>query len=199
MIGGDGKMEEEKNNRGFGVERVYRNVGGEKMEKVKSKPIDFVGEVIKEFGLEDMEIIRQEAGFDEEEKTTLYEVMDMIWVYGQSTGGFCLQVEKSVPEFIVIKYGHRPNEFSKYSYSLGEVLFTDGDIVFISRMVDTDGNTRYDVYYKYKLINAKFALVFRYEENNFSGYDQQFLAIRVYGGDDKLINVLRRLNDLLSI
>jgi len=171
-----------------------KNVGGGKMEKVGN----FVMEIVRETGLEDSLLVRQETGLYEKEETALYEVLDMIWRYGQHTGGFSLETEKSVPEFLVIRCGHRPNEFSRYFYYLKEVLFTDGSLVFISKMVDTDGNTHYDVYYKYKLINAKFALVFSYEENNFSGYDQQFLAIRVYGGEDKLITVLRRLNDLLS-
>jgi hypothetical protein len=188
---------ERENVEGFGVERVSCIRGGEKMVEKKSRPIDFVGEVIKEFGLEDMDIIRQEAGFDEKEETTLYEVLDMIWIYGQSTGGFVLRYEPLMPDYITIEYGHRPNEFSRYYYKRGEVLFTDGNVVFISRLIDTDGNTHYDVYYKYKVINATFVLIVRYDENNFSGCDQQFLTVYLYGENEKLVNVLRRLNDLL--
>ena len=193
---------EEKNNRGFGVERVYCVDGGEKMVEKESgkmeKPVDFVGEIVRDIGLEDMKLVRQEAGFYEKEETTLYEVLDMIWTYGQSTGGFVIEHEPLTPEYITIEHGHRPDEFSRYYYRRGEVLFTDGDIVFISRMVDTDGNTHYDVYYKYKLINAKFVLILRYDENNFSGYNQQSLTVYLYGKNEKLLNVLRRLNDLLS-
>jgi hypothetical protein len=198
MIGGDGKMEEEKNVEGFGVERVYRNVvcmdGGEKMEE----KMDLVWKILREEKLEPINVrVRGDPYYDEEE-VGLFDIMDFIWVYGQSTGGFLLQVEDGVPEFIVIECGYTPNEFSRYHYSRSETLVTDGQTVFISRFVDSDGNTHHDEYYKYKVINATFVMTVRYEENNFNG-ENRYLHVFYYGDkNSKLVNVLRRLNDLLS-
>jgi len=189
---------ERENVEGFGVERVYCINGGEKMEEVKSKPIDFVLETVREFGLEDMNLTKQDAGFLEEEETTLYEILDMIWTYGQSTGGFYLGINPVVPEFVTIEWGYRPNEFSWYYYHRSEVLVTDGELVFISRFVDSDGNTHHDEYYKYRLTGATFAMIVRYEENNFNDADRQHLAVYLYGGNERLVKVLRRLNDLLT-
>ena len=175
-------MEEKKNVENFGVD----------------KPIDFVLETVKSVELEDMELVCIEAGKRDKETITLYEVLDMVWTHGQSTGGYVLTLEDEVPEFITIEHGHRSDFLSRYYYRRSEVLFTDGNPVFVSRMVDTDGNTRYNVYYKYKVINAKFAMIVRYDEDNFDDIDQSYLAIWVYGDCPKLVEVLRRLDDLLT-
>jgi hypothetical protein len=198
MIGGDGKMEEEKNVEGFGMERVYRNVvcidGGEKMKE----EIDFVGQIAKEEKLEPIDVrIRGHPYYMEEDEIGIMDILDSIWTYGQTTGGFVLNVEKTVPEFITIKKGYRPNAFSKYYYSIDSVLVTNGRTVFVSKLVDSDDNTHCDIYYKYKIIDATFAIVIQYEENNFNG-EQRFLDVWVYGNNEKLVTVLRRLNDLLS-
>jgi hypothetical protein len=189
---------ERENVESFGGVWAYCINGGEKMEEVKSKPIDFVLETVREFGQEDMNLTKQDAGFLEEEETTLYEILDMIWTYGQSTGGFYLGINPVVPEFVTIEWGHRPNELSRYYYHRSEVLVTDGELVFISRFVDSDGNTHHDEYYKYKVLNATFAMIVRYEENNFNNTDSQHLAVYLYGGNERLVKVLRRLNDLLT-
>jgi hypothetical protein len=128
----------------------------------------------------------------------LLDVLDTIWGIGQYTGGFTLNIEKRVPEFVVIEEGYRPNEFSRYFYSRTGMLATDGQTIFISKLVSSDGNTHHDIYYKYKLLNATFAIVTRYEKNNFYETEQEFLDVWVYGGNEKLVEVLRRMNDLLS-
>jgi hypothetical protein len=195
-------MMEEKNVEGFGAERVYHNVvcidGGEKMEKVENKPIDFVMETVKSVGLEPITVrVRSDPYIEDEDETGIIDILDFIWTYGQSTGGFALVVEKEVPEFITIECGYRPNT-SRYYYSRSETLATDGRTVFISRFIDSDGNTHHDEYYKFKLLNATFALIVGYEENNFNG-ENRYLTVYYYGDpNSKLVNVLRRLNDLLS-
>jgi hypothetical protein len=198
MIGGGENMEEEKKVEGFGVERVYqtqeKKLGGEKMEE-----IDFVRQIAKEEKLEPIDVrVRGDPDYMEEYETGIMDILDFIWVYGQSTGGFLLQVEDGVPEFIVIECGYTPNEFSRYHYSRSETLVTDGKTVFISRLVDSDGNTHHDEYYKFMLVNATFVMTVRYEENNFNG-ENRYLHVFYYGDkNSKLVNVLRRLNDLLS-
>ena len=193
---------EEKNNRGFGVERVYRNVvcidGGEKMEEGKSKPIDFVLETVKSVGLEPTTVrVRRDPYYLDEEEIGLLDVLDTIWEIGQNTGGFVLMIEEGVPEFVTIVDGYTP-DFGWYYYNRSETLVTDGQTIFISRMVDSDGNTHCDTYYKYKITNATFAMIIRYEKNNFNG-ENQYLDVYFYGDkNSKLVNVLRRLNDLLS-
>jgi len=168
-------------------------VRGEKM-----KPIDFVMETVKSVGLEPITVrVRSDPYLEEEEETGILDILDFIWTYGQTTGGFALIIEKEVPEFITIECGYRP-DISRYYYSRSETLATDGRTVFISRLIDTDGNTHYDVYCKYKVINATFALIVGYEENNFNG-ENRYLTVYYYGDpNSKLVNVLRRLNDLLS-
>jgi len=171
-----------------------KNVGGDKMEK----PADFVIETVKSIGLEPKIVKVRMDPYSDEEETDLLDVLDTIWKIGQYTGGFTLVTEKRVPEFVVIEEGYRPNEFSRYFYSKTGMLATDGQTIFVSRLVDSDGNTHHDIYYKYKLLNATFAIVTRYEKNNFHGTEQEFLDVWVYGREDKLVTVLRRLNDLLS-
>ena len=169
-------------------------VGGEKMKNV----VDFVREACKNVGLEQIAVRVRAEPYLKEEETSILDILDLIWTYGQSTGGFVLQIEKEVPEFITIRMGYRPNEFSKYYYNRSETLVTDGRTVFISRLVDSDGNTHYDGYYKFKVIGATFVLVLEYEKNNFNG-EQEFLDVYYYGDpNSKLVTVLRRLNDLLS-
>jgi hypothetical protein len=191
------KMERE-NVEGFGVERVYRNVvcmdGGEKMEE----KMDFVGEIAKEEKLEPIDVrVRGDPDYMEEYETGIMDILDFIWTYGQTTGGFLLQIEKEIPEFITIECGYRP-DISRYHYSRSETLVTDGQTIFVSRLVDSDGNTHHDEYYKYKVINATFVLVIGYEENNFNG-ENRYLHVFYYGDkNSKLVNVLRRLNDLLT-
>jgi hypothetical protein len=146
--------------------------------------------------------VRAEPYYEEEEATIL-DILDVIWTYGQTTGGFVLQVEEKVPEFVTVKCGYRPNVFSWYYYNVSGTLVTDGQTVFVSRLVDSDGNTHHDEYYKFKLVNARFAMIIRYGENNFNG-ENRYLDVYFYGNKDgdkesKLITVLRRLNDLLSI
>jgi hypothetical protein len=192
--------------RGFGgVEAPHSNMlenGGEKMVEKESgkmeKPVDFVLEACKSVGLENMCVRVRAEPYYEEEEATILDILDFIWTYGQTTGGFLLQVEDGVPEFIVIECGYTPNEFSWYYYSRSETLVTDGQTVFISRFVDSDGNTHHDEYYKYRLTSATFAMVIGYEENNFNG-ENRYLHVFYYGDkNSKLVNVLRRLNDLLA-
>jgi len=174
---------------GFGAEQVR----GEKMEK----PIDFVMEIVRETGLEPIVVrVRGEPNYMDENETGILDVLDMIWTYGQSTGGFALSIEERVPEFITIECGYRP-DISRYYYSRSETLVTDGRTVFISRFVDSDGVTHHDEYYKFKLLNATFALVIKHERNNFNG-EQEYLDVILYGRNEKLEKVLRRLNDLLA-
>jgi hypothetical protein len=162
------------------------------------KPIDFVGQIVKEEKLEPIDVrIRGHPYYMEEDETGIMDILDSILTYGQTTGGFVLNVGKTVPEFITIKKGYRPNELSKYYYSIDSVLATDGQTVFVSKLVDSDDNTHCDIYYKYKLIDATFAIVIQYEENNFNG-EQRFLDVWVYGDNEKLVKVLRRMNDLLA-
>jgi len=181
---------EEKNVEGFGVERA----GGEEM-----KNVDFVLEIAREEKLEPISVrIRGEPYYIEEDETGIMDVLDMIFEMGQQTGGFVLQIEKEIPEFITIVDGYRPNEFSRYYYNRSSVLVTDGQTIFVSKLVDSDGNTHHDIYYKYKLLNATFALEIRHEKNNFNG-EQEFLDVYYYGDpNSRLVTVLRRLNDLLS-
>ena len=161
--------------------------------------IDFVGQIAKEEKLEPMNIrIRGEPYYMEEEEIGLLDVLDMVWQYGQQTGGFVLNMEQKVPEFITIECGYTPDEFSRYHYSRSETLVTDGQTIFISKLVDSDGNTHHDEYYKFKVLNATFVMIIRYEENNFNG-ENRYLDVYFYGDkNSKLVNVLRRLNDLLS-
>jgi hypothetical protein len=178
---------------------MEKNIGGGvKMENVESKSVDFVLETVKSVGLENVCVrVRGDPYYDEEE-TSILDILDFIWTYGQSTGGFVLQIEKELPEFIAIVDGYTPNEFSRYYYSRSETLVTNGKTVFISKLVDTDGHSKHDVYRKYKILNATFAMVIRYEENNFNG-ENRYLDVFYYGDpNSKLVNVLRRLNDLLS-
>jgi hypothetical protein len=164
----------------------------------KEKPIDFVLEIAREEKLEPISVrIRGEPYYMEEDETGIMDVLDMIFEIGQQTGGFVLNIGKTVPEFITIVDGYRPNEFSRYYYNRSSVLVTDGKTIFISRTIDSDGNTHHDVYYKFKVINATFALEIRHEKNNFNG-EQEFLDVILYGRNEKLEKVLRRLNDLLS-
>jgi hypothetical protein len=164
----------------------------------KEKPIDFVMKIAKEEKLEPITVrVRADPYYMEEGETGIMDILDFIWTYGQSTGGFVLIIEKEVPEFITIEYGYRP-DISRYYYSRSETLATDGQTIFISRMVDSDGNTHHDEYYKFKLLNATFALIVGYEENNFNG-ENRYLTVYYYGDpNSKLVTVLRRLNDLLS-
>jgi hypothetical protein len=191
-------MEEKKNVEGFGVGRVYCINGGEKNMCEEKKPIDFVGEIVRDIGLENVCVKVRGDPYFEEEETGILDILDFIWIYGQTTGGFVLQIEKEIPEFIVIECGYCPNEFSRYHYSRSETLVTDGQTIFLSRMVDSNGNTHHDEYYKYKVINATFVLVVGYEENNFNG-ENRYLYVFYYGDkNSKLVEVLRRLNDLLT-
>jgi hypothetical protein len=160
--------------------------------------MDFVGSVVKSIGLENVCVKVRGDPYFEEEETSILDILDFIWTYGQTVRGFALMVEKEVPEFIVIECGYCPNEFSRYHYSRSETLVTDGQTVFISRFVDSDGNTHHDEYYKYKLINATFAMIVRYEENNFNDTDNRYLSVYLYGGNERLVKVLRRLDDLLT-
>ena len=177
-------------------------VGGEKMKMEKGGKIeivDYVLEVSREEKLEPISVrVRRDPYYLEEDETDVLGIMDMIFEMGQQTGGFVLQIEKEVPEFITIVDGYRPNEFSRYYYNRSSVLVTDGQTIFVSKLVDSDGNTHHDVYYKFKVINATFALEIRHEKNNFNG-EQEFLDVYYYGDpNSKLVLLLRRLNDLLS-
>jgi len=173
----------------------------EKNEKMKMgrKNVDFVLEIAREEKLEPISVrIRGEPYYMEEDETGIMDVLDMIFEMGQQIGGFVLNIEKTVPEFVTIRKGYRPNEFSKYYYNRTSLLATDGQTTFVSRIVDSDGNTHCDIYYKYKISNASFVLVIEHEENNFNDIDNQYLDIYLYGENEKLERVLRRLNDLLS-
>jgi hypothetical protein len=195
-------MFEEKNVEGFGGAEVYhvlnKKYGGEKNMCEERNVVDFVGEVCKNVGLEQIAVrVRAEPYFEEEE-TGILDILDFIWTYGQNTGGFALQVEKEIPEFITIKCGYTPNEFSWHYYSRSEMLVTNGKTIFISKLVDTDGNTRCDIYRKYRILDATFAMIIEHEENNFNG-DNEYLSVYFYGDKNaKIVEVLRRLNDLLA-
>jgi hypothetical protein len=168
---------------------MEKNVGGEK---------EIVWKILREEKLEPINVrVRGDPYYLDEEEVGLFDIIDFIWTYGQTTGGFLLQIEKEIPEFITIECGYRPN-ISRYHYSRSETLVTDGKTVFISRLVDSDGNTHHDEYYKYKVINATFMLVVGYEENNFNG-ENRYLYVFYYGDEkSKLVTVLRRMNDLLA-
>jgi hypothetical protein len=160
--------------------------------------MDFVGEIVRDVGLKNVCVKVRGDPYFEEEETGILDILDFIWTYGQTTVGFVLQVEEKVPEFVIVECGYRPNEFSRAYYSRSETLVTDGNTLFISRMVDSDGNTHHDEYYKFKVINATFVLVIGYEENNFNG-ENRYLYVFYYGDpSSKLVTVLRRLNDLLA-
>ena len=181
-----------------GVEAGCSNMNGEGGEKMEI--VDYVLKIAREEKLEPVDVkIRGEPYYLDEDETGIMDVLDFIWTYGQTTGGFVLMVEKEVPEFVTVECGYRPNEFSWTYYNRSETLVTDGQTVFISRFIDSDGNTHHDEYYKYKLVNATFALVVGYEENNFNG-ENKYLTVYYYGDpNSKIVNVLRRMNDLLSI
>jgi hypothetical protein len=180
-----------------GVEAGCSNMNGEGGEKMEI--VDYVLKIAREEKLEPINVrIRGEPYYLDEDEIGIMDVLDFIWTYGQTTGGFLLQVEEKIPEFITIECGYRPNEFSRTYYSRSETLVTDGKTVFISRFVDSDGNTHNDEYYKYRVINATFVLVIGYEENNFNG-ENRYLYVFCYGDkNSKLVRVLRRLNDLLA-
>jgi hypothetical protein len=160
--------------------------------------MDFVGEIVRDIGLENVCVRVRGDPYFEEEETGILDILDFIWIYGQTVGGFALNMGQEVPEFITIECGYTPNEFSRYHYSRSETLVTDGQTIFVSRMTDSDGNTHHDEYYKFKLVNARFAMIIRYEENNFNG-ENRYLDVYFYGDEkSKLVEVLRRMNDLLA-
>jgi hypothetical protein len=176
-------------------EKIY---GGENMGVGEKNVVDFVREIAKKEKLEPIVVRVIAEPYLEENETGILDILDFIWVYGQSTGGFILNVEQGVPEFVTIVDGFTPNEFSRYYYNRSETLVTDGQTIFISKMTDSDGHSKHDVYRKYKVINATFVMIVRYEKNNFNG-ENESIEVYYYGDpNSKLVNVLRRLNDLLS-
>jgi len=161
---------EEKNVEGFGVERV----GGGKMEKK-------------------INVVR--AGYEIEQRT-IEEVIEMIKEYGINTGGFRLLQESEIPKYVVITRSSRPGP--SYDSKSEDILFTDGDLEFVSEKHVYNYPTLSGHYYKYKVTNATYLILLQWEGNDFSGGWQEWTTVIIHG-NCPLYEKIKELQEELNI
>jgi hypothetical protein len=119
-----------------------------------------------------------EGGKEIEEKD-VKEILEVIKEFASSTGGFRLSIEKEVPKYIVIARGKRPGP--SYDYRILDILITDGEIEFISEKHLYNYPTQNDHLYKYKIVNAQFAIVVQWYGNDYEGSWREWTTVLVYG------------------
>jgi len=135
------------------------------------------------------------AGCDVEMKSEK-EILEMIKEYATSTGGFRLLEEKEIPKYLVITRSSRPGP--SFDSKSEDILITDGNPEFISEKHVYNYPTLNGHYYKYKVTNAKYAIILQWYGHDYDGGWQEWTTVTVYG-DCPFHEKIRELQEELNI
>jgi len=124
-------------------------------------------------------LILVRAGEMERREISEQEVLEEIRRCAEDTGGFCLQLEQEIPQYVTIAHGSRPG--SSFDYRIEEALVTDGELEHVSRKRLYNYPTQDDCIHKYKITSASFAIKICQYGNDYGGKWLERVDITVYG------------------